>query len=53
MIDFARSVRQDYLTGTAIAIIVVLLVLLVEPTIGRARLARRCPVCDHAVKVDG
>ncbi len=30
-VDFARNLRRDYLTGTALAVIFVLLVLLVRP----------------------
>ena len=49
IIDGAKHIRKEYLTGTAISIIVVLLILLVRP--GRAAagrgLFRRCPVCDH------
>ena len=49
VIDGARYVRKEYLTGTAITIIIVLLILLVKPgreAAGRLGL-RRCPVCDH------
>ena len=45
----ANWIHQEFLTGTAIAVIVVLLILLVSPK-GRGRavgLFRRCPVCDH------
>ena len=45
----AGWVRREFLTGTAIAIILVLLVLLVSPknTSGKAiSFTRRCPVCD-------
>ncbi|RPJ25646.1 MAG: hypothetical protein EHM35_15395 [Planctomycetaceae bacterium] len=45
--DWARYVRAEYLTGTAVTIIVVLLVLLVSPKAGA--LVRRCPVCDHVL----
>jgi hypothetical protein len=39
--------RKEFLTGTAIAVIVALLVLLVNPKSSRANgFARRCPVCD-------
>jgi len=48
VIRWARHVRGEYLTGTAITIIVVLLVLLVGPRSGRAGLTRRCSVCEHA-----
>ena len=46
-IDFAKHIRGEYLTGTAITIIVVLLILLVSPGRERAVARRRCPVCDH------
>ncbi len=50
VINMAKYVRTEYLTGTAITIIVALLILLVKPAreaAGRAGLIRRCPVCDH------
>ncbi len=47
VVDWARYVRAEYLTGTAVTIIVVLLILLVSPKAGA--LARRCPVCDHVL----
>ena len=50
VIDGAERVRREYLTGTAITIIVVLLILLVKPgrtVAGRVGLLRRCPVCDR------
>jgi len=47
VVDWARYVRAEYLTGTAVTIIVVLLVLLVSPKAGA--LVRRCPVCDHVL----
>ena len=49
VIDWARYVHKEYVTGTAITIIVVLLVLLVAPRGESRRLLRRCQVCDHAV----
>jgi hypothetical protein len=45
--DWARGIRAEYLTGTAVTIIVVLLILLVSPRAGA--LVRRCPVCDHVL----
>ncbi len=45
----ANWLREEFLTGTAIAVIIVLLVLLVNPrnTGGKAiGFIRRCPVCD-------
>ena len=49
VIDWANYVHKEYLTGTAITIIVVLLILLVAPRGEGRRLLRRCNVCDHAV----
>ena len=45
----AGWVRREFLTGTAVAVILVLLILLVSPknTYSKAiGFARRCPVCD-------
>jgi hypothetical protein len=45
----AAWVRREFLTGTAIAVILVLLVLLVSPRTSSGRavsFVRRCPVCD-------
>ena len=47
VIGFAEHIKAEYLTGTAITIIVVLLILLVKPGAERAGVLRRCPVCDH------
>ncbi len=49
IVDWAKYVRTEYLTGTAITIIVVLLLLLVSPKSRAAGLIRRCPVCDKRV----
>ncbi|HOW73758.1 MAG TPA: hypothetical protein PKY77_24415 [Phycisphaerae bacterium] len=49
VIDWARHVRAEYLTGTAITIILVLLALMVRPGPVRASWLRRCSVCDHVV----
>ena len=49
VIDWAKYVHKEYLTGTAITIIVVLLILLVAPGGRLLRLGRRCQVCDHAL----
>jgi len=49
--QFAQTVKNNYLTGTAVTIIVALLILLVGPkkTSGSTIMSfvRRCPVCDH------
>lgn len=45
----AGWVRREFLTGTAVAVILVLLILLVSPknTSGKAfGFTQRCPVCD-------
>ena len=49
VIGWAQGIRQEYLTGTAITIIVVLLILLVRPGGGLLRASRRCPVCDRGL----
>lgn len=49
VVDWARGVRMEYLTGTAVTIIVVLLILLVSPKGRVGSLVRRCPVCDHVL----
>jgi len=51
VIDFAKNIRAEYLTGTAVTVVVVLLILLVHPAQASARsgLLRRCPVCDHVL----
>jgi hypothetical protein len=49
LVDWARNIRSEYLTGTAVTIIAVLLVLLVSPRAGARGLVRRCPVCDHVL----
>ena len=49
VIDWAKDIRRDYLTGTAITIIVVLLVLLAGHRGESRKLLRRCPVCDHTL----
>jgi hypothetical protein len=52
----ANWLRQEFLTGTAIAVILVLLILLVNPksvtgkTVG---FVRRCPVCDKILVTRG
>ena len=48
-VDWARGVRAEYLTGTAVTIILVLLILLVSPKGDTVSLVRRCPVCDHVL----
>ena len=51
--DWARFIRTEFLTGTAITIIVTLLILLVNPKQQGSRsqtgLIRPCPVCDKTL----
>ena len=52
LVEWAGHVKSQYLTGTAITIILVLLILLVKPgkeAVSRVGLLRRCPVCDHVL----
>jgi len=47
VVDWAKNIRTEYLTGTAITIVAVLLILLVSPRTKTGGLIRRCPVCEH------
>ena len=47
VIEGAAWIREEFLTGTAITIIVALLILLVKPRGEGGSLFRHCPVCDH------
>jgi hypothetical protein len=51
VVNWAKNIRAEYLTGTAITIIAVLLILLVSPK--TRSLVRRCPVCDHVLLTRG
>jgi len=42
----ANWLRENFLTGTAITVIIALLILLVNPIRGRLGAGHRCPVCD-------
>ena len=53
VVDWAQNIRTEYLTGTAITIIAVLLILLVSPKVKAGGLVRKCPVCDHALLTRG
>ena len=53
VIDWARNIRAEYLTGTTITIAAVLLILLVSPRVKAGNLAHRCPVCDHRLPAKG
>ena len=46
--ETANWIRHEFLTGTAIAVILTLLILIVGPgQSSRAVAFRRCPVCDN------
>ena len=49
MIDWAQWMRREYVTGTAITVILALLFLLASPRVRSKPLewVRRCPVCDQ------
>jgi hypothetical protein len=53
VVGWAENVRAEYLTGTAVTIIGVLLILLVSPKARTHGLLRRCPVCDHVLLTRG
>jgi len=56
IVDFATGIRKDFLTGTAITIIVALLILLVRPRSEGSLAGRwlgRCPVYDHLLMARG
>jgi len=53
VVNWARHVRTEYITGTAITIILVLLILLVSPSAKAAGWTRRCPVCDKVLSIRG
>ena len=42
----ANWLRENFLTGTAITVIIALLILLVSPGKSRLGIGRSCPVCD-------
>jgi len=42
----ANWIRENFLTGTAITVIIALLILLVSPGKSRIGIGRTCPVCD-------
>lgn len=49
VVDCARHLRSEYLTGTAITVVIVLLILLARPSTEQPRWYRRCPVCDRVL----
>lgn len=53
VVDSFKNIRAEYLTGTAITIIAVLLILLVSPRTKAGTLVRRCPVCDKILVTRG
>jgi len=53
VVDWAKNIRTEYLTGTAITIVAVLLILLVSPKARSRGVVRRCPVCEHVLLTRG
>lgn len=49
VVSWAQHLRSEYITGTAITILVALLILLTGPRTLGSGLLRRCPVCDHVL----
>ena len=49
VVDVAQYVRAEYLTGTAITVIIALLILFVRPNGERSTIVRRCSVCEHVM----
>ena len=47
VVAWARNLRSEYFTGTALAVIVVLLFLLGPSASRTVAWLQRCPVCDH------
>ncbi|MBL1217358.1 MAG: zinc ribbon domain-containing protein [Planctomycetes bacterium] len=47
VIEIARTAREHFLTGTSVAVITALLILLVNPR--RARSGGSCPVCSSSL----
>lgn len=56
MIEWTWSLRTEHITGAAIAVIALLLILLHSPALRNAprlQRARRCPVCDEELRPKG
>ena len=51
LIAWAQRLRDEYLTGTAVTVILAMIFLCGGPRLigGCARFNRRCPVCDHTL----
>jgi hypothetical protein len=49
VIEWAGWFRHEFLTGTAVTIIAVLMLLIVRPKTLAAKFVRKCSVCDHTV----
>ena len=47
VVGWAQHIRSEYITGTAVTIIITLMILLVGSRGSNTGLLRRCPVCDH------
>ncbi len=56
VIDWAQDVSAEYVTGTAIAVIAALLIMLPPAPLGRGAVYSRapsCPVCDEGLRPGG
>jgi hypothetical protein len=53
LVGLAEGLRAEYVTGTAITIVVVMMVLMVGPARGLTLPVRRCPVCDRELRREG
>ncbi|MFC1763848.1 hypothetical protein ACFL6U_17460 [Planctomycetota bacterium] len=52
--ETAQWIRSEFLTGNAIAVILAMLILLVNPARGVVSVSRRsCPVCAHGLTTKG
>lgn len=49
VVSWAGEFKQEYLSGTALTVITVLLILLASPRSQTSILSYRCPVCDHRI----
>ncbi len=53
LVDLARWIRREYFTGTALAVIAVLLWLLSERDTRGAESKKPCRVCDRFIAIGG
>ena len=53
LVGLTQGLRAEYITGTAITVIVVMLVLFVGPVRSLGFPIQRCPVCDRELRQEG